>query len=122
MVVCEAGPGDVIGERALAEGVPSLVTTRSLETCVVLQLPAGDYKSMRLAERYARRKSTEVVHAQLDEPRVAGASDATLDDFRPVRLLACFTPLLRAVFRPDDSNSFATSKAGLLFLHCDLWK
>ena len=37
VLVCEAGPGDVVGERALAEVTPSAITARALEQCVVLQ-------------------------------------------------------------------------------------
>ena len=87
-LVCDGGPGDVIGERSLAECVPSLVTTRAVDACVVLQLPREAYRSMNfLGERYHVRKKQEPTHAQLDEPRVAGASDATLLDFAPIALI-----------------------------------
>ena len=84
-LVCEAGPGDVIGEGSLAEGTPSLVTTTAVEHCVVVQLPKADYKSNpQLLERY---KSRDSEHSQLEEPRVAGGSNSTLDDFDTIAII-----------------------------------
>ena len=58
MLVSEAGPGDIIGERSLAEAAPSLVSTRAITACAVLQLPREAYRSMSLGDRYAARTST----------------------------------------------------------------
>ena len=87
--VCEAGPGDVIGELSLAECVPSLTTCRAADACVVLQLPREAYRSMNLSQLVDRASAEGLgrLYAQLDDPRVAGASEAKLDDFQTMSVI-----------------------------------
>ena len=88
-VVCECASGDVLGERSVATGEPSLVTARANEPCVVLQLPRDEYRALNLAglNERATARGLAAPNAQLDQPRVAGASDATLNSFSTVAVV-----------------------------------